>query len=222
MRTRGAGPPLSYHRRKERHASHRSRHLAGRIGPTPVIALTAAACGTTGGGAAAAPPPSRTANGQSATVSAANAGLGQILVNAQGRTLYLFQKDTGTTSACTGACAAAWPPLRATGQPVAGTGANGALLKTTPRSDGASQSRTTATPSIYSSRTRAPATPMAKARTRSVLVGSCCLRLATRSPLRLRAAPAPEAEVRTRRTSTPAGVCRRLPPCDASADNHRA
>jgi predicted lipoprotein with Yx(FWY)xxD motif len=33
--------------------------------------------------------------------------LGQVLVNSQGRTLYLFEKDSGTTSAC----ATAWPPL---------------------------------------------------------------------------------------------------------------
>jgi predicted lipoprotein with Yx(FWY)xxD motif len=68
----------------------------------------------------------------------ASSGLGQILVDSQGRTLYLFQKDSGTTSACTGTCAAAWPPLRATGQPTA-SGANAALLGTTPRSDGGPQ-----------------------------------------------------------------------------------
>jgi predicted lipoprotein with Yx(FWY)xxD motif len=61
--------------------------------------------------------------------------LGDLLVDAQGRTLYLFRKDTGTTSTCTGACASAWPPLRSTA-PTAGTGANGSLVGTTPRSDG--------------------------------------------------------------------------------------
>jgi secreted repeat protein with Y-X4-D motif len=35
----------------------------------------------------------------------AESGLGKILVNSKDRTLYLFQKDTGTTSTCTGACA---------------------------------------------------------------------------------------------------------------------
>jgi predicted lipoprotein with Yx(FWY)xxD motif len=69
----------------------------------------------------------------------ASASLGQILVDSQGRTLYLFQKDTGTTSTCTGACATAWPPLRATGQPTAGPGTDPALLGTTPRSDGGPQ-----------------------------------------------------------------------------------
>jgi predicted lipoprotein with Yx(FWY)xxD motif len=69
-------------------------------------------------------------------VSVANSGLGQILVNSQGLTLYLFQADTGTTSSCFGACAAAWPPLRAAGQPTVGSGANASLIGTTNRSDG--------------------------------------------------------------------------------------
>jgi predicted lipoprotein with Yx(FWY)xxD motif len=69
-------------------------------------------------------------------VSVANSGLGKILVNSRGLTLYLFQADAGTTSSCFGACAAAWPPLRATGQPTVGNGANASLIGTTVRSDG--------------------------------------------------------------------------------------
>jgi predicted lipoprotein with Yx(FWY)xxD motif len=65
-----------------------------------------------------------------------DSNLGKILVNSQGRTLYLFQKDSGTTSSCTGACAAAWPPLRANGQPTVGSGANASMVGTTTRSDG--------------------------------------------------------------------------------------
>ena len=38
-----------------------------------------------------------------------------ILTNAQGKTLYYFKADTATTSACTGSCAQAWPPLLASG-----------------------------------------------------------------------------------------------------------
>ena len=58
-----------------------------------------------------------------------NPAQGSILVDGQGRTLYLFEKDKGTTSACTGACAQVWPALTAT-QPTAGTGADAALLGT--------------------------------------------------------------------------------------------
>ena len=55
---------------------------------------------------------------------------GKVLVAADGRTLYLFEKDTGTTSACTGACATAWPALVAPGAPSAGTGVDKAKLGT--------------------------------------------------------------------------------------------
>jgi predicted lipoprotein with Yx(FWY)xxD motif len=66
-------------------------------------------------------------------------GLGTILVDSQGRTLYLFKKDSGTTSACTGACAGAWPPLRANGKPTVGSGVSASKIGTTARSDGKPQ-----------------------------------------------------------------------------------
>jgi predicted lipoprotein with Yx(FWY)xxD motif len=69
----------------------------------------------------------------------ANSRLGRILVNSQGRTLYLFKADTGTKSACSGACATAWPPLLATGKPTAGTGLTASKLGTTTRSGGTRQ-----------------------------------------------------------------------------------
>jgi predicted lipoprotein with Yx(FWY)xxD motif len=112
----------------------------------PVIALVSAACGSGGGASASSGSPTTTAatpattgNGQPATVSVADSKLGQILVDSQGRTLYLFKKDTSPTSTCSGACAAAWPPIRATGQPTAGTGVNASLLGTSPRTDGEPQ-----------------------------------------------------------------------------------
>jgi predicted lipoprotein with Yx(FWY)xxD motif len=104
----------------------------------PLITLAVAACGSSGHANAAPAAPTRS-SGQPATVGVTSTSLGQILVDSQGRTLYLFQKDTGTTSTCTDACAAAWPPLRATGQPVVGKGANSSLIGTTPRADGAAQ-----------------------------------------------------------------------------------
>jgi predicted lipoprotein with Yx(FWY)xxD motif len=52
------------------------------------------------------------------------------LVDADGRTLYVFDQDRGTTTACTGACTAAWPPLVADGSPVAGEGVDQAELST--------------------------------------------------------------------------------------------
>jgi predicted lipoprotein with Yx(FWY)xxD motif len=73
------------------------------------------------------------------TVQVRRTGLGKILVDSRGRTLYLFKKDTGGRSKCSGSCAVAWPPLLATGRPVAGSGVKGSKLGTTRRSDGDKQ-----------------------------------------------------------------------------------
>ena len=73
------------------------------------------------------------------TISVASSGVGDILNDSQNRVLYLFKKDTGTKSACFGMCARNWPPVRATGRPAAGSGANASLISTIKRSDGAPQ-----------------------------------------------------------------------------------
>lgn len=104
------------------------------------IALAVAGCSSGGGGAkASAAAPAPPASGQPVTVGVTTTSLGQILVNAQGRTLYLFEGDSGTRSNCTGACASSWPPLRMSGTTSVGSGANVSLLGSTPRSDGAPQ-----------------------------------------------------------------------------------
>jgi len=63
------------------------------------------------------------------TVTTRDAGpLGTILVNADGFTLYVFDRDTPGTSACTGGCADTWPPLLIdSGDPVAPDGLPGTL-----------------------------------------------------------------------------------------------
>jgi predicted lipoprotein with Yx(FWY)xxD motif len=105
----------------------------------PVLAVLAVAgCGSSSGSntsRSSAPP----TTGQSATVGVANENLGNILVDSQGRTLYLFRSDSGTKSACTGACAIDWPPLRATGKPTVGGGATASIVATSARPDGKSQ-----------------------------------------------------------------------------------
>ena len=100
-------------------------------------ALTLGACG---GGTTAAPAPPKTPAGRTATVGLERDGaLGKVLVDARGRTLYLFQKDAGGRSACASTCAEAWPPLRANGRPLAGAGVTASALGTAPRSDGPPQ-----------------------------------------------------------------------------------
>lgn len=48
--------------------------------------------------------------------------LGQVLAAPDGKILYLFTKDQGTTTACTGGCAKAWPPLDSSGKPTVAAG----------------------------------------------------------------------------------------------------
>jgi predicted lipoprotein with Yx(FWY)xxD motif len=74
-------------------------------------------------------PPETTAPAGPATVSVATiTGVGDALVDADGFTVYVFDMDSGTTSACTGACADIWPAVVAQGEPTAGDGADAALL----------------------------------------------------------------------------------------------
>jgi predicted lipoprotein with Yx(FWY)xxD motif len=66
-------------------------------------------------------------------------GLGRVLVDAAGLTLYDFHKDKGTTSSCYGACAGVWPPLSTVGEARASNGAISSKLGTTKRKDGTTQ-----------------------------------------------------------------------------------
>ncbi len=68
-----------------------------------------------------------------------NDQLGSFLADDQGRSLYLFTKDTPNTSNCYDKCEQAWPPLYTEGAPKAGTGADASLLGTTTRKDGKTQ-----------------------------------------------------------------------------------
>lgn len=74
-----------------------------------------------------------------AAVELSSTKLGDILVDGDGRTLYLFEADKGTTSTCDGECAVAWPPLTTTGKPTAGDGVAASKLGTTKRSDGTTE-----------------------------------------------------------------------------------
>ncbi len=70
-------------------------------------------------------------------------GLGTVLVDGQGLTLYMFVPDHQRgRSTCYRACASAWPPLRlptGVAVPVAGEQAEPSLLGTTAREDGGLQ-----------------------------------------------------------------------------------
>jgi predicted lipoprotein with Yx(FWY)xxD motif len=114
------------------------------------IALAATACSSSlsSNGSTQAPvASSATAQPDSPTAAAAAtidlqsaSGIdGKFLADGQGRALYLFEADKGSTSTCTGACAAAWPPVTAGAMPMAGGGVSQSLLGTAKRADGTEQ-----------------------------------------------------------------------------------
>ena len=78
------------------------------------------------------------ASGAPITVGTAS-GVGRVLVDSEGMTLYYFEKDQNGESACYGPCAKGWPPLTTEGKPQAGEGAMASKLGTTERKDGTMQ-----------------------------------------------------------------------------------
>jgi predicted lipoprotein with Yx(FWY)xxD motif len=74
-----------------------------------------------------------------ALVALGKTSLGKVLVDARGRTLYLFEKDKRGRSACYGACATYWPPLVSSAKPRAARGVRASLLGLTKRADGKRQ-----------------------------------------------------------------------------------
>ena len=105
------------------------------------LAVAVAGCGggSSYGGSTSTAASGSTPSGAGASVRLASTKLGKILVDAHGRTLYLFEADQGTMSHCAGACANAWPPLATTGKPTAGAGVDAAKLGTTKRADGSTE-----------------------------------------------------------------------------------
>ena len=101
-------------------------------------AAALAACSSSGTPSAAS-----ASGGSSAHVAAAAVGLktakiggATVLTNVKGFAVYSFAPDTMTRSDCTGACAAAWPPVK--GPATAGVGLTG-KLGTIKRPDGSTQ-----------------------------------------------------------------------------------
>lgn len=84
-------------------------------------------------------PPDRYEPPADPTVTVEDSDLGQILVDAEGRTLYVFLADEGAESTCYDECEASWPPLTIEGDPAAGEGVDDSVLGTTEREDGSTQ-----------------------------------------------------------------------------------
>jgi len=141
----------------ESHAPRRTRPLS-LLASLAASGLLLAACSTAATPSPTAAPPSAappsatasaaptaaspsTAAGETYEVTVAtDAKLGKFLAGEDGKTLYIFKKDTANVSNCSGGCAQAWPPftLDAGEQVKAGAGITGALT-TFARSDGTMQ-----------------------------------------------------------------------------------
>ena len=113
----------------------RSLHAVVRAATTrrtallPLVAAVAAVAAGCGGAIPAN-------NGSRAGVTVESTKLGSILADGRGHTLYLFERDEGDESYCTGACASVWPPYETSGQPQAMTGLLASSLGTITRDDG--------------------------------------------------------------------------------------
>lgn len=76
------------------------------------------------------------------------APFGNILVDGEGLTLYLFTQDSDGESSCYDQCAENWPPLTVEGDPTAGEDVT-AELGTTERDDGSMQVTAAGNPLYY-------------------------------------------------------------------------
>jgi len=111
---------------------HRHRTPLIVVALLAALVLVAAGCG---GSSRSSAPTSGVAGARHSLSSAVVktrkiSGLGVVLVNARGRTLYVFMKDARRHVTCTGSCALYWPPLKwkGSGRPKAGGAAKTRLL----------------------------------------------------------------------------------------------
>jgi predicted lipoprotein with Yx(FWY)xxD motif len=132
------------------------RVFACRRRPTPALALGVAAAGCGSGSNSSASSAGTNASGSTSasssgygssgassgaavTLKTANSTLGTILVDQDGKTLYLFEADAMNKSNCSGGCATVWPPITVNGTATAGSGVSAKLIGTTMRPDGSSE-----------------------------------------------------------------------------------
>jgi predicted lipoprotein with Yx(FWY)xxD motif len=124
-----------------------------KLGIPVASALMVAACGSAASSSSSAPASSAAATGSSAAAAGSSASAaatgtvitthagsgGAYLTTSTGQAVYLWVKDGKNMSACSGACASAWPPVTATGTVTAAGSAQPSELGTITRSDGTKQ-----------------------------------------------------------------------------------
>jgi predicted lipoprotein with Yx(FWY)xxD motif len=129
-----------------------TRRVAALVAAALLILLVVASCGggssssttstaakTTSTPAPPKPPPNAEEGTVFVSLGSAK-GLGEVLVDSEGRTLYAFSGDAGGAPSCEGGCAKAWPPLLdESGEPQPSNGTGAARLGTVKRPDGTTQ-----------------------------------------------------------------------------------
>jgi predicted lipoprotein with Yx(FWY)xxD motif len=109
-------------------------------GTKAAVAPASAASGSPASHSPASHSPASGSPAASSTViTTASASGSKFLISGTGHAVYLWAKDGKNSSACTGACASAWPPVPATGKVTAAGGAVSSDLGTITRSDGTKQ-----------------------------------------------------------------------------------
>ncbi|MFG1910484.1 hypothetical protein [Kribbella sp. NPDC048928] len=103
--------------------------------------LTACGGSDSGGTDSGAPAAPSSPAGQPAVklATADVSGLGKVVVDGNGRTVYVFDKDTAGKSNCAGDCLAKWPPVAAGDGAPQLEGIDASLVSTVTRSDGTKQ-----------------------------------------------------------------------------------
>ncbi|TFV87200.1 hypothetical protein [Blastococcus sp. CT_GayMR16] len=102
--------------------------------------LALAGCGSSSDGSGTASGEGSGGEVANAVLATADSDLGEIVVDADGRTVYVFDKDTADSgqSACSGECLAKWPPVPAESDDPVVDGVTGEIGTIT-RDDGSRQ-----------------------------------------------------------------------------------
>ena len=104
------------------------KHLGVRTAALAVVALSLVmtACASKSSSGSGSGGGSSSSGGSIGTANIS--GVGTVLTNAQGMTLYYLTSDNHSTPTCTGSCAQKWPPVIISGSvPAAGSGVTGTL-----------------------------------------------------------------------------------------------
>jgi predicted lipoprotein with Yx(FWY)xxD motif len=137
--------------------------LATGVGGAVGVAVLVAACASGSSSSSSTAAPASSAAGSAAAsggmvITTATSSAGTFLTDGSGRAVYLWVKDTGDASTCSGACAGAWPPVTTTGAPTASGSAKAGDLGTITRSDGTKQVTYDGHPLYYFSGDSGPGT----------------------------------------------------------------